>query len=235
MRIGRAVAAVLALAAGLGLGSTPPTGAQEQPGRVLVLSLPALAWEEVYAGHTPAIDALLDDSAVGALSVRDVLPVTDAGDGYATVSAGTRARGALADGQVLEPDEDFFGTPAGAVFRRNTGVNATTGLVAFGYPALVRRNDRLDYDAEVGALGEALAAASMPRAVIANADGQGMLEGPEFTRTAATDSSRSRTPKGASGQASRRSVETAPPGTVPWASMSALAAVRVNSGPSSRP
>jgi hypothetical protein len=185
MRVGRAVAAVLALAAGLGVGSSPAAGAQEDPGRVLVLSLPALAWEELYAGHTPAIDALLDDSAVGALSVRDVLPVTDAGDGYATVSAGTRARGALADGQVLEPDEDFFGTPAGAVFRRNTGVTATNGLVAFGYPALVRRNDRLDYGAEVGALGEALAAASVPRAAIANADGQGLLEGPEFTRTAA--------------------------------------------------
>ena len=107
------------------------------------------------------------------MSVRDVLPVTDAGDGYATVSAGSRARGALADQQVLEPDEDFFGTPAAAVFRRNTGVTATSGLVAFGFPALVRRNDRLDYDAEIGALGEALAAAGVPRAVIANADGAG--------------------------------------------------------------
>ena len=151
---------------------------------MLVLSLPGLSWDELYRGDTPALDGLLDESAVAALSVRDVLPVTDAGDGYATVSAGTRARGVFADGQVLEPDEDFFGTPAGAVFKRNTGVTARTGLVAFGYPSLVRRNDSLDYGAEVGALGEALRVAGVPRAAIANADGQGLLEGPAFFRTA---------------------------------------------------
>ena len=73
-----------------GAGSRP-ADAQAEPGRVLVLSLPALAWEGLYQGDTPALDALLDESAVAAMSVRDVLPVTDAGDGYATVSAGSRA------------------------------------------------------------------------------------------------------------------------------------------------
>jgi hypothetical protein len=186
MRTARCLAALLVLGATFALGC-PPAAAAPDDGveRVLVLSLPALSWDELYQGDTPALDGLLDESAVGALSVRDVLPVTDAGDGYATLSAGTRARGALADGQVLEPDEDFFGTPAGAVFERNTDVTATSGLVAFGHPALVRRNDRLDYGAEIGALGQALATASVPRAAIANADGQGLLEGPEFTRTAA--------------------------------------------------
>jgi hypothetical protein len=183
MRVRRVLAAVAVLATGLVLGAPPASGAPE-PNRVLVLSLPGLSWDELYRGDTPALDRLLDDSAVAALSVRDVLPVTDAGDGYATLSAGTRARGVYADGQVLEPDEDFFGTPAGAVFKRNTGVTATTGLVAFGYPALVRRNDGLDYGAEVGALGEALRVAGVPRAAIANADGQGLLEGPAFIRTA---------------------------------------------------
>ena len=177
------LAALGVLAASLVLGSRP-ADAQAEPGRVLVLSLPALAWEELYQGDSPALDALLDESAVAAMSVRDVLPVTDAGDGYATVSAGSRARGALADQQVLEYDEDFYGTPAAAVFRRNTGVTATSGLVAFGFPALVRRNDRLDYDAEIGALGEALAAAAVPRAVIANADGQDLLETAVLFRTA---------------------------------------------------
>ena len=79
---------------------------------------------------------------------------------------------------MLEPDEDFFGTPAGAVFARNTGVaRVGRGLLAFGFPALVSRNDRLDYGAEIGALGQALADAGVPRAVIANADGAGLLDG----------------------------------------------------------
>ena len=185
MRWPRALAALLVLATGLGLGAAPAAaGAPPPPGRVLVLSLPALSWDELYRGDTPALDDFMDRAAVGALSVRDVLPVTDAGDGYATVSAGTRARGALAEGQVLEPDEDFFGTPAGAVFERNTGVTATSGLLAFGTPGMIRRNEQLDYGAEVGALGDALAAASVPRAAIANADGQGLLDGPEYIRTA---------------------------------------------------
>ena len=185
MRWPRALAALLVLATGLGLGAAPAAAsAPPPPGRVLVLSLPALSWDELYRGDTPALDDFMDRAAVGALSVRDVLPVTDAGDGYATVSAGTRARGALAEGQVLEPDEDFFGTPAGAVFERNTGVTATSGLLAFGTPGMIRRNEQLDYGAEVGALGDALAAASVPRAAIANADGQGLLDGPEYIRTA---------------------------------------------------
>jgi hypothetical protein len=103
--------------------ATAEAGEPAGDGRVLVLSVPGLSWDEVYRGDTPALDSLLDDSAVGALSVRDVLPETTAGDGYAAVSAGTRARGVSADGQVLEPQEDYFGTPASAVFDRNTGLS----------------------------------------------------------------------------------------------------------------
>lgn len=183
MTIARGLAAVTVLVAGLTLG-TPPASAGRPP-RVLVLSLPTLSWDELYQGDTPALDDLLDESAVGALSVRDILPLTDQGDAYATVSAGTRARGAPPDGHVLEPEEDYFGTPAGAVFTRNTGVEATTGLVAFGFSAVARRNEHLDFGAEVGALGDALAGAGVPRAAIANADGEGIVEGPSFARTAA--------------------------------------------------
>ena len=164
-------------------GGGPPEPRAE---RVLVLALPTLAWDELYQGDTPALDKLLDRSAVGALSVRDVLPETDAGDGYATVSAGTRARGVYAGGQVLEPTEDFLGTPAGAVYARNTGFSAASGVVALGFSSLVARNDGLDYGAEIGALGQALADAGIPRAVIANADGDGVVDDPVFNRTAAT-------------------------------------------------
>ena len=52
-------------------GGRRPSGPAS--GRVLVLSLPGLSWDEVYQGDTPNIDALLDESAVAAMSVRDVL------------------------------------------------------------------------------------------------------------------------------------------------------------------
>lgn len=186
MRRSGALLAGLVAATGLLLPQGPAEAGEPAGGRVLVLSLPALAWDELYRGDTPALDALLDQSAVAALSVRDVLPETSAGDGYAALSAGSRARGVFADGQVLEPSEDFFGTPAGAVFARNTGYEANPDdLLAFGFPALEARNEGLDYGAEVGALGQALAEAGVPRAVIANADGEGLVEGPAFSRGAA--------------------------------------------------
>jgi hypothetical protein len=149
---------------------------------VLVLAMPTLAWADLYQGRTPHLDHLLDGSAVAALSVRDVVRTTSAADGYAALSAGTRARGVDISGQVLEPDEDFFGVPAGEVFRRNTGVEPGGGVVSLAHPQTLRRNDRLHFDAEVGALGQALEDAGVPRAVIANADGRYALGSPTFDR-----------------------------------------------------
>jgi hypothetical protein len=150
--------------------------------RVLVLSMPTLAWSDLYKGSTPTLDRLLDGSAVAALSVRDVVRTTSPGDGYAAFSAGTRARGVGGSGQVLEPEEDFFGVPAGSVFRRNTGADPGGGVVSLVHPQVVHRNDRLPYDAEIGALGQALEDAKVPRAVIANADGRFALGSPTFDR-----------------------------------------------------
>ncbi|HEV8116532.1 MAG TPA: hypothetical protein VGP53_09860, partial [Acidimicrobiales bacterium] len=188
-RSARALVAIILAALGVSLVGDASAGQERRPTveRVLVVSLPTLAWDELYRGDTPALDGLLDGSAVGAMSVRNVLPVTDAEDGYAAMGAGARARGVFASGQVLEPQEDFLGTPAGAVYARNTGVTpGDTGLVAFGFPSLVARNGRLDYGAEVGALGQALADAGVPRAAIANADGEGVIEAPMFNRAAAS-------------------------------------------------
>jgi hypothetical protein len=153
-------------------------------GRVLVLSLPTLSWDEVYRGDTPTLDSLLDQSAVAAMSVRDIRRHTNAGDGYAALGAGARARGVGTAGQVLEADEDYLGVPASDVFESLTGTAATDGLLALAHPALVERNDGLDYGAEIGALGQALADARVPRAVIANADGGGFVPEGTFDRTA---------------------------------------------------
>lgn len=169
------------------LGAPAPAGAGAgERGRLLVLALPTLAWDDLHAGDTPNLDELLDDSAVASLSVRDVEPRTDAADGYATINAGTRARGVAGSGQVLEPEEDFFGVPAGSVFRRNTGEEPGPGMVSLASPAIVSRNARLDYGAEIGALGQALEDADVPRAVIANADGSSVLAAPTFDRAAGT-------------------------------------------------
>ena len=177
--------AVVVLVTGAGPAMAGPREPVEAR-RVLVLSLPTLTWDDLYQGETPHLDELLGQSATAGLSVRDVLPLTDAADGYAAFSAGTRARGVDRSGQVLQADEDFLGTPAGVAMERNTGVPVHGGLVSLGFADIVRRNRRLDFDAEPGALGSALSDAGVRRAVIANADGIGLVGGPIFARTAGT-------------------------------------------------
>ena len=183
------VAAVL-LIVGSGRTSSATAGANpaqpQVPGRLLVLSVPTLAWTDLHEGTTPNLDALVDGAAVGAMSVRDVLPLTDDADAYATVSAGTRARGVTASGDVLGPDEPFRWGTAGEVYEQATGHSFDDGLAAFGVRDIARRNRGLDYDSEPGALGDALAEARVPRAVVANADGLGVRPGRLLERSAGT-------------------------------------------------
>ena len=65
--------------------------------RVLVLSLPTLAWDDLYRGDTPAIDGLLTESSVAAMSVRNVLPETDAAYRVALAISAARSRDRAAD------------------------------------------------------------------------------------------------------------------------------------------
>ena len=62
------------------------------------------------------------------------------------------------------------GTAAQA-FARRTGADVSRGLVHLGLPQIVEANESTDFEAEVGALGDALADAGYSRAVVANGDG----------------------------------------------------------------
>ncbi len=91
-----------------------PLGSAE---RVLVFSVPTLAWEDLDPVTAPNLTALLADSAVADLSVRAVSRRTSAADGYATLNAGTRAEGTFQASLafVAGPDRasgtDQFGDP----------------------------------------------------------------------------------------------------------------------------
>ena len=159
------------------VGWAPPAGAgevtlDEPVARLLVLSVPTLSWEDLEAADMPNLEALLAESAVADLSTRAVDRRTTPGDAYATISAGTRADGVRdEDGLGFEVGERYQGTPAAEVFARRTGQIVDEGLVSLAAPKLERVNDGLDFDAEVGALGDAIADAGYRSAVVANADG----------------------------------------------------------------
>jgi hypothetical protein len=162
-----------ALVALVGVGSwASPAAAQERPvDRVLVLALPTVTFGDLEDAELPALEGLLGRSAVGDLSTRSVVRSTNAGDGYTTVGAGTRARGRGAlDGLVFEQGEDYGGVPADEAYRQRVGYPPADPIFSLTQPSVVERNESLRYDAEVGALGTALAEAGIGRAVVANAD-----------------------------------------------------------------
>ena len=60
--------------------------------RVVVLGVPGLTWADVEPGATPALWAMAEESAVGAVSVRAARSTSCLLDGWATLGAGNRAR-----------------------------------------------------------------------------------------------------------------------------------------------
>lgn len=160
--------------------------------RMLVISLPVVSWKDVNKHELPNLNRLLDHAAVADLTNRSVRRDSRLGDGYITLGAGTRSVGNLTDtttdGHGFEVEEHYGNDTAGQVYSRRTGRDAGRGLVDLDIDAIVQRNKNELYDAEIGALGDALAGAGWARAVIANGDGQDVenIEGGYYRRQAVT-------------------------------------------------
>jgi len=155
-----------------------PLGAADS---VVIFSIPTLAWSEINPEKTPNLYALLRSSVVADLSVRAVTRDTSATDGYTTLNAGTRAEGAP-EGMLA------YLAPEGVLaqeFAVRTGTLPRAGNVFnVGLVPILNLNKTLLYGAEVGALGTALRAAGVSRAVIANADHKDALGQIMFRREA---------------------------------------------------
>jgi hypothetical protein len=168
------VALLLACLAALVAGAAP-AGAQEadpQPGRVLLISVPGLTWAEVRDHDLPAIEGLLEQSALADMAPRGVAPRATPGAAYLTISAGSRATSdPLVDGQQLALGEQAGGSSAGDIFQRRTGVEPDGRYVALAWPTLERVNARQPYDAVLGLLTDTLDDAGLGAEAIGNADG----------------------------------------------------------------
>lgn len=138
--------------------------------RLLVLSIPHVTWEDLEVAETPILNRVLEDASIADLAVRVTRRRTDTPTGYATMGAGTRAVGTGVTGLALGSDELLEQTPAVDVYERRMGHSSSADVLMLAVPDLVSRNARELFDAELGALGEALADAGVSRAVIGNAD-----------------------------------------------------------------
>jgi len=140
--------------------------------RVLVISLPATAWGDVQAGDDPNLQRLFEQSAVADMITRTAGRKSSISAGYTALGAGGRASAnSLLAAQGFEADEPYGDSNAGAVYRQRTGVDVTGGIVHLGVEALITENADGLYDPTIGALGDTLEQAKVPRAVIANGDG----------------------------------------------------------------
>ncbi len=154
--------------AGTGKGAAAADG----PPRVLVVSLPRLTWERLGEVETPAIDAFVDEAAVASMSTRTVGSRTSPANAYLTIGAGNRTTaGGVGDpGAVLMESETTDTGSAADVYQRRSGVQPAGRLLGLTFPQIVRRNEELLYGSSPGSLGEAMKAAGLDVAVVANAD-----------------------------------------------------------------
>ncbi|MEZ5137868.1 MAG: hypothetical protein R2711_03575 [Acidimicrobiales bacterium] len=177
---GRRRAALVLLLAAIGgsglVGSGARAGAEAARApsarKVLVISVPGVTWDDLRGRDLPALRSVLADASLAGLAPRSTRPRSGPGDGYLTLSAGSRAATVVGvDGQVLGLDEEASGSGAGEIFQRRTGAAPEGEAVALAWPGLVRANARQPYGTEIGALADALAEGGASIAAIGNADG----------------------------------------------------------------
>lgn len=154
--------------AGTSRGSGPtPRGSVQ---RVLIVSLPGVAWDDVSGGPMPAMRSLVSESAIGALSTRIGRRGASTTDAYLSIGAGTRAIAPSVDVAVaVEADESYGGVRTEDILRRRLG-RVPSGIAYLAVGAAQNRNDTSGFGARPGRLGGLLSKAGVDRAVIANAD-----------------------------------------------------------------
>ena len=143
--------AALALLVTASATAPAPTPAATRANRVLIVSLPATRWADLPLDRMPNLRALLDGAARASLTVRGAELQPTLADSAASISAGGRARATVTSAPCATehaPERNALACPA--------------------MPSIVAENRRGRYDAQAGLLGQALAAARIPTAVVAD-------------------------------------------------------------------
>jgi hypothetical protein len=166
--------------------SEPARGGAE---RVVLVGVPHLSLDDLGSGTMPALDGLVARGAAGAMNVRTLSTRPASVEAYATIGAGTRVRGGLAElgpaaAEALPAGAPFEGATAAEVLARRTSAGAEPGtgaapaaaaalpdgeIVVPSTPVVVR-SAGAHVSSTPGALGDALATAGLDTAVVSNAD-----------------------------------------------------------------
>lgn len=132
-----------------------PAPARESCGRVVIVTLPGVIWQDIERWRPPEISAAARNGAAGSVSVRTTSSRTSYASGFATIGAGARLAGGVTTGGVAGELPEL--EPALA-----------RGVQAAGVAELRALARGEGYAARPGALGSAIA--GIPAIAIGNAD-----------------------------------------------------------------
>jgi hypothetical protein len=136
--------------------------------RVLVLGVPGLVWADLEPARTPALWALAEDGAIGALSVRAARSTTCVLDGWSSLGAGNRARfpGPTEPIPPVPVDDAAAPTPVVDASLSYCGLQEQVASVGLHDPPATLARVAEDeatrrFGAEPGALGDAVGCATV--------------------------------------------------------------------------
>lgn len=170
-----ATPAAAGAAGGSSGGAAAPTASSDTPAPVLLIGVGALDWRDVDAQTTPTLWGLAGERSVASMTVKSVRRTTCLVDGWLTLSAGRRAADDVPTWCRPVPRPVRAGAPA-------TAEAAVQPVRVPDWAALVDRQDAYPYGAELGLLGDTLAAAGTcataagPGAAIALARSDGRVD-----------------------------------------------------------
>lgn len=169
-RMGRGMLLVAAVVLVTGSGVSAETPGEEPVDRVLVVSLPGVGWEDLGRYDLPNLEQFAEGGAIGDMSTRIGRRNAGITDAYLTIGAGTRAVAPSVDTAVaVDPEDQYGGVPTADILERRLGY-VPKGIAYLASGAARDVNERSAFGAEVGLLGETLAAVGVSTAVVANAD-----------------------------------------------------------------
>lgn len=136
-------------------------------GKVLVVGIPGLTWEDIVRTRPPAMTSLASRGAIGNVSIR---ASNRLGEGYATLGAGNRTVTAGSSGWAFNEDEVVHSGRAAALFEAQSGEVASGRVVVVPIGDIKEHSFGDGFSPVPGLIGESLGAQGGSAAVIGNAD-----------------------------------------------------------------
>lgn len=143
----------------------PAPSAQAKSGRVVVITLPGVVWQDIADAKTPVLDGLIKTGATAAVAARSAVAGPSIASGYLTLGAGNRG---FVPPEV--PDQNTVLTGASDALTARVGSHRPGEVFHLGAPVLDEIQKQRIHGTRVGALGEALAQAGVKRGIVSAAD-----------------------------------------------------------------